>query len=213
MKFQSKFLPFFAILLSLVLTFKSQAQTNISQEENKVVLSDEEKEIFKEQILKKIKSFQGHLSVITSKESSKEEKLIYTQIALSNFFNRGENVDIEVYSKSKLTGKEKREKKPLIQYLDSLCNLTHAKIYLKTAKLYYVSNWIKAGFDINGNQFYKAIATYYQEFTGYSSEGIALYRDIASAKPMVVEMRVSNDLDSERWIVYLGEISVVETIE
>lgn len=177
---------------------------------NIVVLNDVEKEIFKEQTLKKIKSFQGHLLVIASKESSKNDKLIYKEIALSNFVNNGKTVVMEVSSKSKVTGKERRNRLPLIKYLNNLCNLSYAKIDLKTAKSCYVSNWIKAGYDNNGNPFYKATATYYQEFTGYSPEGKPLYHDI-TRKTIEVEIRFSTDLDYSRWIVYLGDISVADT--
>ena len=203
------------LIFILIIGLKSFAQVNKGQSSvpdgDVVYLNDEEREIFRMEALKKIKSFQGHLSFISSKNNSSEDKKIYKEIALSNFINKGTGVTMEVSSISTITNQEVRHRLPLIQYLDNLSNLPYSRVELKTAKTCYVSNLIKSGTDQNGNPVYAATATYYQEFTGYNPEGRAVYRDITSKTVTVQVSFTTNEIAAQKWIVSLGDISISET--
>ncbi len=202
----------FILLFLFGLRFFTNAQSTKGQsviQDNAVVLSDDEKELFKERTLEKVNDFQNSLSLMSSKNLTADEKKVNKEVAAELFINKGITVVMEVSYRSTVTGEISKKNRPLLAYFDNLCNLPYATIEFRTAKACHVSNWYQKGTDSNGNPVYEATATYYQEFIGYRKDGNS-YHDITQ-KTVRVEIRWSTDLAGARWVVLLGDVGIVET--
>ncbi|MGV8136009.1 MAG: hypothetical protein AB2L20_12400 [Mangrovibacterium sp.] len=175
-----------------------------------IELNTEDQEYFRKETMKRINDFQAQLSFIADKKYDADAKAVYKEIALSNFINNGKGVVMEVSFVSPVTEAESRKRKPLIGYLDDLCNLPYTRIELRKAKSCYVSNLIKAGYDKNANPVYRATATYYQEFIGYSEGGVPVYHDITQ-KTVEIIVSYTTNIGKQQWVVQLGDIAVFET--
>ena len=188
-----------------------RGQNTINNEQ--IRLTPEEKELFKKRTLEKIHDFQHYLSIIASKEKSKETKQVNYELSLDLFINKGKDVYMQVSSAYRNT--KKLVEMPL--YLKRLANLPYTKVVMKSVKSLTVSNWFKKGTDEFGYPIYEATATYYQEFIGYNGSfenQKVVYRDITQ-KTVTVEIRYqtsSHAIDGKgKWIVLLGDINVEET--
>ena len=167
--------------------------------------------IFQKAAFQKISDFQDNLAMMAGKDLSAEEKLTYKDVAADLFINKGKTVVMESAYKSPLTGEMSMKKEPLLVYFDKLCNLKNARVAFGAAKDCHITDLYEMS-DSNGKPVYKALATFYQEFINYKSDG-STFHEISQIR-IRVEMRMKTDLEGlhgRPYIVLLGDVSLAET--
>jgi hypothetical protein len=198
----------YIIIFSIACFTDIYGQETTEEKISDLILSKEELELFRERTEVKIDELQDNLSVLGSKDEIDETKILYKELTLKLFMNMGETVTMETsYIKD---GEERRKRIPMPTYLDRLSKLNYAKVDIRSSKSCYVSNFYKKGDDEKGQPIYTATATIYQEFIGYNAEGKAIYKD-TTKKTIEIEVRKSQGVFGERWIILLGDVSVAET--
>lgn len=180
-------------------------------------LSEAQKEEFKLLIMDKINAFQDFLGVISSRQATERTKQFTILSALELFINQGEKpdkcpdgncvpVEIQVSSLYRPTVTY-----PIKQYL----NITaHSKKYFKVnitqAKACHVGNLYPIDKDKFGKTIYEGVATYFQKYVGYDSEGKVSYEDITQKK-VLVRVSFTTGPGGGQWMIKLGDVTVEET--
>ncbi len=192
----------FSLLIIVLLSAHGRV---IAQPDEEVPLTDDDIKQFKERAGVMIDSFQDYLSIIGSKERPKEVKVYYADETLELFIRKGERVTMEVSS----TRRTYPTRYPLKTYLQRLANLRYAKVEIKQAGIYHISNFYKVG-----ENKYRAVASIFQQFCGYSRYGdryVKRYCDVTK-KTIEIYIYLMETWNGEKyWIVKLGDISVADT--
>ena len=185
------------ILALLLLTFSAKAQEQVQ-------LTQADLAAFKERVGIMIDDFQDYLSIIGSKERPYKVKNYYIGQTLELFVDSGARVIMETSS----TRTKIITRRLMSVYLTRLSKLRYAKVEISQAETFYLSNFYKIG-----NNKYRASATIFQKFCGYSKYGdkyVKRYCDVTK-KTIEIHLEKIIDLLGERWIVKLGNVSVAET--
>jgi len=205
------------ILLSFILILCianiSQAQTispSMTADENSAI------EI---RAKEKIDDFLGYLGKIGSKQVSMERKTAAIESALELFIGKGRSFDYEDDYGNMLKHKavtmqttnkygRKYAPKPMSSYLDALKKLPYKKVVIESADKVKVDNMTQTS---EGK--YKAVAHYYQKFTGVYGDG-RIYSDYTEKKLIIYieKKQLPGILGGEIvWVILLGDVSAVET--
>lgn len=180
-------------------------------------LTPKERELFKRLTLEKVNAFQEHLSIIGARESTMSTRMINVSRALKLFVNNGEEpskcpkgncgpVEIEISSLYRET-----ISRPVITYLNTMAKSTkYQKVVITKAESCHVGKFYPVGLDEYGNRIYEAVATFFQKFEGYDSDGNEIYSDITKKEVLVTVTSVPTARGT-KWAVQLGDISVKET--
>jgi len=193
------------LIFQLLIILLSNHRIVAAQTDEEVPLTDDDIKQFKERAGVMIDTFQDNLSIIGSKEEPDYVKEYYADDALELFIDRGDSVTMEVSS----TRRTYPTRYPLKTYLQRLANLCYAKVEIKQAGAYYMSNIYKVG-----KNKYRGLATAFQRFCGYNRYGdryVKRYCDLTK-KNIEFYIILKETWDGQKyWIVKLGNISVADT--
>jgi len=153
--------------------------------------------------LNKIKSLEKYLQTITD-ESEPMSDRDYAFREAENLFT--DEALIEV-SSLRNPDSEYYEVK---EYLSHLQGLTYSKIVVEWSEIAYVSEFKK----VAGSNRYEAVATVYQDFTGFGPDNMPIYKDATVKYIKVVlekESSVINGKEITAWDVFLSDTTVKDT--
>lgn len=207
---KTKFLLLMFILLGLANNISAQSDG---------MLSENDKKEMQNKAKQRIDDFLNYLGAIGSKQVSRQRKQASVESALDLFIGNGDPYTYEDDYGNRLqhaavtmqtTNKYGRKypPKPMKTYLSALMSLPYNKVVIESADAVRVDN-----IQEEGNGKYKAVAYYYQKFTGSYGDG-RIYSDYTQKKVTIyVERTLLDTIDGEKtvWTVLLGDVSAVET--
>jgi hypothetical protein len=160
---------------------RSSKTAKITDEIN---ISEGDVSIFKETTEKKVTEFQQHIVIIADKDQPQEKRNLAEREALKLFY-KGAIME---------------------NYLFRLKTLPYTRVEIKYYDIAYITDFIKGP-----NSRYYAVATIFQEFTGFVGDNIA-YTDVTQKEIEIVVEQVEDKFYNEkRWKVFLGNIKATET--
>jgi hypothetical protein len=168
-------------------------------------LTEEQRQQFREQILKKVTQLTKYISTIANKDKVQSERRAAIDNAVDLFLDEDRIVEISNLNNPYL-------KRPKIrQYLEKLYRYPAARVEVTFYEVAHVSK-IERGPDGN---FY-ATAQVYQLFRSYNREGITIYADKTVKKINIIIERkktIVGDQTETEYVIKLGNIKVNETKE
>lgn len=200
----------FKTLLLLIISYSAFGQENLSTEDLQRLQKNAEKKVI---------SFEKLVSDIAMGKDD-ATKQIYIKTAYAMF---EPNATIEVSNKTEKS--ETINKSPILKYLNSLSKLNKKyKIITITFKAGFVKiEKLKEKKDAEGNIYYEGSITIKQCFCSTNSllaaeeierrqftSDCSAYGDCTSKKVKIIVKQVIT-IEGERWVVMLGDISIVET--
>jgi len=189
-------------------------------QESSNTLSDEDKKQLEVKVKHKLDDFLSYLSQIGSKQVSDTRKGAAVKGALDLFIGKGYKYYYEDEWGNKkehapvtmqTTNKYGRvyPPKPMTLYLDNMRKLRYTEVRIERADAVRVDDITPTGVD---NQ-YKAVAYYYQKFTGVWGDG-RTYSDYTEKRVSIYIENVqipTPDGTMTSWRVQLGDVAAVET--
>lgn len=171
---------------------------------DEINISEADVNMFKTVTERKVAELQQHIIIISDKDQPPEKRNLAELEALKLFY-KGAMMEVSYID----TGGETIIKTRSIEnYLYRLKTLPFTKVIIKYFDIAYVTEFIKGP----DNKFY-AVATIFQEFTGFVGDNIT-YTDITQKEiEIVVEQEEDKFYDEKRWKIYLGNIKATETKE
>lgn len=167
-----------------------------------IIMTDEEKKIFKEYTKQKIEEFQQYIITIGDKSQPEELRNMAEREAVKLFY-KGATIEISNVDEK---GKTNIVTRPIEKYLARLKALPYTRVIIKYYDIAYISDFIKGP---DGK--YYSTATIIQEFTGIVGDKIQ-YTDVTKKEIEVVVDLVEDSFYMERhWKIFLGNIKAVET--
>ena len=178
---------------------RSSKTARITDEIN---ISDGDVDIFKETTEKKVAEFQQHIVIIADKDQPPEKRNLAEREALKLFY-KGAIMEVSYLDKD---GETEIRSRTMENYLFRLKTLPYTRVEIKYYDIAYITEFIKGP-----NSRYYAVATIFQEFTGFVGDNIA-YTDITQKEIEIVVEQVEDKFYNEkRWKVFLGNIKATET--
>lgn len=178
---------------------RSSKTAKITDEIN---ISEGDVEIFKETTEKKVAEFQQHIVIIADKGQPQEKRNLAEREALKLFY-KGAIMEVSYLDKD---GETEIRSRTMENYLFRLKTLPYTRVEIKYYDIAYITDFIKGP-----NSRYYAVATIFQEFTGFVGDNIA-YTDITQKEIEIVVEQVEDKFYNEkRWKVFLGNIKATET--
>lgn len=159
-----------------------------------------------------IERFERNVEFIGSKNSGESAKNLYIRTTLRLFIGDGKeytdsygNTWPAPHMQVSSTRTSTPINRTIPDYLNRLRNLTYTKVQITSAEHYTLSNIYKVG------DHYEAVATIYQKFCGYFSDGQRRYCDVTQKSIRVYIERLADDYDGVRWKIRFGDIDVIDT--
>lgn len=178
---------------------RSSKTARITDEIN---ISEGDVGIFKETTEKKVAEFQQHIVIIADKDQPAEKRNLAEREALKLFY-KGAIMEVSYLDKD---GETEIRSRTMENYLFRLKTLPYTRVEIKYYDIAYITDFIKGP-----NSRYYAVATIFQEFTGFVGDNIA-YTDITQKEiEIVVEQIEDKFYNEKRWKVFLGNIKATET--
>ena len=178
---------------------RSSKTARITDEIN---ISEGDVDIFKETTEKKVAEFQQHIVIIADKDQPKEKRNLAEREALKLFY-KGALMEVSYLNKE---GETEIRTRSMENYLFRLKTLPYTRVEIKYYDIAYITDFIKGP-----DSRYYAVATIFQEFTGFVGDNIA-YTDITQKEiEIVVEQIEDKFYNEKRWKVFLGNIKATET--
>jgi hypothetical protein len=178
----------------------SSLMTNIPQ--NRRELTKAEYENIKNETMRIVKELSHYIKVLTDKSIVNKE--IHNQ-AVTDAVRLFQSED-KIVQVSNLKTNSKNDLK-VRAYFNKIRILPYRKIEIEWYHVEYVSD-LRKGAD---NKYY-GIVTVFQDFKGYSGDGVA-YKDKTQKNIEIIVDIKEDPFGNINWKVYLGNISVVETKE
>jgi hypothetical protein len=158
--------------------------------------------IFKETTEKKVAEFQQHIVIIANKEQPAEKRNLAEREALKLFY-KGAMMEVSFINRE---GETEIRTRTMANYLFRLKTLPYTRVEIKYYDIAYITEFIKGP-----DSRYYAVATIFQEFTGFVGDNIA-YSDITQKEiEIVVEQIEDKFYNEKRWKIFLGNIKATET--
>lgn len=169
---------------------------------DKIALKEDDVGLFKEQTKQKVEEFQQHITILGDKEQPQDKRNMAEREALKLFY-KGAIMEVShIDSKGKVIIKSRT----MENYLYRLKTLPFTKVVIDYYDIAYITEFIKGP----DNRYY-AVATIFQEFTGFVGDNIK-YADITQKEiEIVVEQVEDKFYDEKRWKIFLGNIKATET--
>jgi hypothetical protein len=178
---------------------RSSKTARITDEIN---ISEGDVGIFKETTERKVAEFQQHIIVIADKEQPQEKRNLAEREALKLFY-KGAMMEVSYMNKE---GDTEIRTRTMENYLYRLKTLPYTRVDIKYYDIAYITDFIKGP-----DSRYYAVATIFQEFTGFVGDNIA-YTDITQKEIEIVVEQVEDKFYNEkRWKILLGNIKATET--
>lgn len=178
---------------------RSSKTARITDEIN---ISEGDVGIFKETTERKVAEFQQHIVVIADKEQPQEKRNLAEREALKLFY-KGAMMEVSYMSKE---GETEIRTRTMENYLYRLKTLPYTRVHIKYYDIAYITDFIKGP-----DSRYYAVATIFQEFTGFVGDNIA-YTDVTQKEiEIVVEQIEDKFYNEKRWKILLGNIKATET--
>jgi hypothetical protein len=171
---------------------------------DEINISEADVEMFKTVTEKKVAELQQHIIIISDKDQPPEKRNLAELEALKLFY-KGAMMEVS-YIDDK--GEATIKSRSIENYLYRLKTLPFTRVIIKYYDIAYVTEFIKGP----DNKYY-AVATIFQEFTGFVGDNIT-YTDITQKEiEIVVEQEEDKFYNEKRWKIYLGNIKATETRE
>jgi len=171
---------------------------------DEINISEADVTMFKTVTERKVAELQQHIVIISDKDQPTEKRNLAELEALKLFY-KGAMMEVSYIDAS---GETIIKTRTIENYLYRLKTLPFTKVIIKYYDIAYVTEFIKGP----DNKFY-AVATIFQEFTGFVGDNIT-YTDITQKEiEIVVEQEEDKFYDEKRWKIYLGNIKATETKE
>ena len=171
---------------------------------DEINISEADVTMFKTVTERKVAELQQHIIIISDKDQLPEKRNLAELEALKLFY-KGAMMEVSYIDAS---GETIIKTRTIENYLYRLKTLPFTKVIIKYYDIAYVTEFIKGP----DNKFY-AVATIFQEFTGFVGDNIT-YTDITQKEiEIVVEQEEDKFYDEKRWKIYLGNIKATETKE
>lgn len=178
---------------------RSSKTARITDEIN---ISEGDVGIFKETTERKVAEFQQHIIVIADKEQPQEKRNLAEREALKLFY-KGAMMEVSYLNKE---GDTEIRTRTMENYLYRLKTLPYTRVDIKYYDIAYITDFIKGP-----DSRYYAVATIFQEFTGFVGDNIA-YTDVTQKEiEIVVEQIEDKFYNEKRWKILLGNIKATET--
>ena len=178
---------------------RSSKTARITDEIN---ISEGDVGIFKETTERKVAEFQQHIIVIADKEQPQEKRNLAEREALKLFY-KGAMMEVSYMNKE---GDTEIRTRTMENYLYRLKTLPYTRVDIKYYDIAYITDFIKGP-----DSRYYAVATIFQEFTGFVGDNIA-YTDVTQKEiEIVVEQIEDKFYNEKRWKILLGNIKATET--
>jgi len=199
-------------MFTTVFLVMTQAQTNnLPPQTHK--LSPEELADFRDNVEIMIKRFQNFLSILGSKDQTKEVKAIYVRQTLLMFMGEGKpykdaygNEQRAVRMQTSSLSNPYPTSRPMSEYLNRLIALPYAKVEITSAETFQLGELKPVG------DHYEAVATIFQRFCGWYSDQRQRYCD-TTAKTLRVYLTPEEDFKGKKWIIKFGDVDVLETTD
>ena len=196
------------ILFTIVVTFQMYVSMGYAQTND---LSEEDLEMFKEEVRNRINTYQMYLSFIGSTKNDHATKVLYMKQALKLFMGEGNNYrdiydNIQPAVRTQVSSKA-RNTKNWIQtknYLRNLTSLSYSEVQITQADVCYVSDFYKVR-----DGLYKAAVTIKQKFVGMR-DGKVIYEDITE-KTINVYLQQEITSVGSQYVILLGDSEVLDT--
>ena len=206
-----KHIPILLFFLGLVSAISfAQAPSKIARSSktariiDEINISEADVTMFKTVTERKVAELQQHIVIISDKDQPPEKRNLAELEALKLFY-KGAMMEVSYIDAS---GETIIKTRTIENYLYRLKTLPFTKVIIKYYDIAYVTEFIKGP----DNKFY-AVATIFQEFTGFVGDNIT-YTDITQKEiEIVVEQEEDKFYDEKRWKIYLGNIKATETKE
>lgn len=158
-----------------------------------------------------IERFERNVAYIGSKNSGETGKDTYIKSTLRLFIGDGKeytdsygNTWPAPHMQVSSTRTTTPINRTIPDYLNRLRGLTYAKVQITSADHYTLTNIYKVG------DHYEAVATIYQKFCGYYSDGLRRYCDVTQKSIRVYIERIT-EYEGTRWKIRFGDIDVIDT--
>lgn len=169
---------------------------------DKIELKEDEVGLFKEQTKQKVEEFQQHIVILGDKEQPQDKRNMAEREALKLFY-KGAMMEVSHVDKS---GKTTIKSRTMENYLYRLKTLPYTRVVITYYDIAYITDFIKGP----DNRYY-AVATIFQEFTGFVGDNIK-YADITQKEiEIIVEQIEDKFYNEKRWKIFLGNIKATET--
>jgi len=169
---------------------------------DKINLSEQDIEIFKERTKRKISEFQQHIITICNKEEPMEKRIMAERESLKLFY-KGAVMETSYIDES---GQVKTISRPIEEYLARLKSLPYIKVVIKFYDIVYIRD-----FTLGPDGKYYSTATIFQKFVGFNGDNI-VYSDITEKEiEIIIDLVEDKFYNEKHWKVFLGDIKVTET--
>jgi hypothetical protein len=169
---------------------------------DEINISEADVGMFKTVTERKVAELQQHILIISDKDQPPEKRNLAVLEALKLFY-KGALMEVSFLDDK---GETIIKSRTIENYLYRLKTLPFTKVVITFYDIAYVTEFIKGP----DNKYY-AVATIFQEFTGFVGDNIT-YTDITQKEiEIVVEQEEDKFYDEKRWKIYLGNIKATET--
>jgi hypothetical protein len=169
---------------------------------DKIELKEDEVGLFKEQTKQKVEEFQQHIVILGDKDQPQDKRNMAEREALKLFY-KGAMMEVSYIDKS---GRTTIKSRTMENYLYRLKTLPYTRVVINYYDIAYITDFIKGP----DNRYY-AVATIFQEFTGFVGDNIK-YADITQKEiEIIVEQIEDKFYNEKRWKIFLGNIKATET--
>ena len=197
-----------ASLLVCITNVRAQqiSKTARSSKEAKIVdkieLKENEVGLFKEQTKQKVEEFQQHIIILGDKEQPQDKRNMAEHQALKLFY-KGAVMEVSHIDNK---GKTIIKTRSMEDYLYRLKTLPYTRVVIDYYDIAYITDFVKGP----DNKYY-AVATIFQEFSGFVGDNIK-YADITQKEIEIIVEQVEDKFYNEkRWKIFLGNIKATET--
>jgi hypothetical protein len=171
---------------------------------DEITISESDVSMFKTVTERKVAELEQHIIIISDKEQPVEKRNLAEQEALKLFY-KGALMEVSFINEK---GETSVKSRTIENYLYRLKTLPFTKVIINYYDIAYVTDFIKGP----DNKYY-AVATIFQEFTGFQGDNIT-YSDITQKEiEIVVEQEEDKFYNEKHWKIYLGNIKATETKE
>lgn len=193
---------FFIGILSVSCLHLNAQSSQSSKLSDEISLSEDDISVFKEKSQRKINEFTDYIVIIADKTQPASKRDLAEREALK-LFHKDAIMEASII---KSDGSVSIKQRPMAEYLYRLKTLPYLRVDIKFYDICYVTDFIRAE---DGS--YRATATIFQDFTGYSGDKI-IYHDITKKEIQIIINLVEDDFFNEKsWQVFLGDVKVAET--
>ena len=195
MKFKLYFLLMLCFLSTTVV--KAQEAGEVDR------LTPEQLEAFKKEASKKINALSNYISIISDKSIDQPIRQKSIELAVKLFLDKNQLVQVSSKNRDAIRSFK------IGEYLNRLRVLPYSRVEIEWYDITYVSD-----FRYGSDGKYYAVATVFQKFRGYSSEGQLIYEDITQKDIEITvgkQVKKVGDQEYKEWDVLLRQISVLET--